>query len=276
MTIDEFLLRTTIRIETITNQGNCSGTGFFFGFCNNKETNQFIPTIVTNKHVIKGAKTGKLRFSIKDADGNPIKGKYYDLKVDYFEERWIMHPDTNIDLCILPIASIHQEIQKSGYDLHYTCLTNNDILSEQEIQEQLSLVEDITVVGYPDGIWDSYNNMPIVRRGITATPIQYDFENETKFLIDAAIYGGSSGSPVFLFNQGVFSVKGGAMAGSRIKLIGIVYAVAQHSVTGQIKIVDVPVAQTPLSVTNIPNNLGVVIKVSKLLEFEGILLELDK
>ena len=69
--------------------------------------------------------------------------------------------------------------------------------------------------------------MPIVRKGITATSLQLDFNNEPKFLIDAAIYGGSSGSPVYIFNQGSYSpANGGLVAGTRLKLIGIVYAAA--------------------------------------------------
>lgn len=64
--------------------------------------------------------------------------------------------------------------------------------------------------------WDAYNNMPITRRGITATPLHVDFENAPRFLIDAAIYGGSSGTPVFVFNQGSYTKPdGGLYAGIR-------------------------------------------------------------
>lgn len=92
-------------------------------------------------------------------------------------------------------------IEKVQDLLDCTTLTLSDIPSKEEIVNTISRIEDITVVGYPDGIWDSYNNMPIVRKGITATSLQLDFNNEPKFLIDAAIYGGSSGSPVYIFNQ---------------------------------------------------------------------------
>ena len=96
----------------------------------------------------------------------------------------------------------NQEYIKKVQDLlDCTTLTLSDIPSKEEIVNTISRIEDITVVGYPDGIWDSYNNMPIVRKGITATSLQLDFNNEPKFLIDAAIYGGSSGSPVYIFNQ---------------------------------------------------------------------------
>ncbi|MDE6519938.1 MAG: hypothetical protein K2K91_05685 [Ruminococcus sp.] len=102
-----------------------------------------------------------------------------------------------------------------------------------------------------------------------------DFNDTPTFLIDAAIFGGSSGSPVYIFNQGTFPLaNGGICAGSRIKLVGIVYAVAQHTTTGEFQIIDVPTVKKPISVIQIPNNLGVVIHARKLKDFEPILKQL--
>ncbi len=274
MTISEFLLLTTIRIETITPNGICTGTGFFFNFLFNKETGMSIPAIVTNKHVIKDAIKGKLRFSLRNEAGEPQWGHYYDLTVEDFEKAWILHPEGSVDLCIMPIAEIHKMVQSNGINLHYTALCVDDIPSDQDLKDNYSRVEDITIVGYPDGIWDAANNMPIVRKGITATALQLDFNNAPKFLVDAAIYGGSSGSPVFVFNQGSYSpANGGLVAGSRIKLVGVIHAVAQHTVTGDIRIIDVPVSKAPIVATNIPNNLGVAIHARKLKDFEVMLRE---
>lgn len=272
LTLAEQLLLTTIRIETTVPGGVSTGTGFFFSFKNDPDNHQHIPVIVTNKHVVKNAITGKLRFSLKDMEGNPLWGQYYDLVLNNFEQRWIMHPEQGVDLCILPIANIHREIQKAQKELYYFPLKSSNIPTEEYIKENFSRIEDITVVGYPDGIWDSINNLPITRRGITATPLQFDFENSPKFLIDAAIYGGSSGSPVFVFNQGSYSIPGkGLYAGDRIMLVGIVYAVAQHTVTGEVQIIDIPAVKTSIAKTLIPNNLGVAIHIRKLLDFERIL-----
>lgn len=268
----EFLLLTTIRIETTIPGGISTGTGFFFSLKRDEKQGQHIPVIVTNKHVVKNAISGKLRFSLKDSDGNPLWGEYYDIEIDNFESRWIMHPELDVDLCVLPIANIEREIQKSKKLLNYAVLRPQDIPTKEELLADFSRIEDITVVGYPDGIWDSVNNIPITRKGITATPLQLDFENTPRFLIDAAIYGGSSGSPVYVFNQGAYTRPGkGLYAGNRLKLVGIVYAVAQHTVTGELNFVDIPAAKTPIAKTLIPNNLGVAIHAQKLLDFEAIL-----
>ena len=123
----EFLLLSTIRIETTVPNGICTGTGFFFSLKNDEATKMHVPVIVTNKHVIKNAITGKLRFSLKDSEGNPLWGEYFDLTLNNFESRWILHPDKSVDLCILPIANIHREIQKSHKELNYTVLRPCDI-----------------------------------------------------------------------------------------------------------------------------------------------------
>lgn len=275
MNTSELVLLSTIRIETTVPNGISTGTGFFFSFLENEQTGQFVPTIVTNKHVVKDAIVGKLRFSLKDKEGKPIIGEFYDLVLDNFESRWIKHPDSKVDLCILPIANIHEEIEKSQKSLYYTAFTMKEIPNVSELKKDFSSIEDITIIGYPDGIWDSFNNMPIVRKGITATALQTNFNNEPKFLVDAAIYGGSSGSPVLVFNEGSYSLPNGTLvAGNRVKLVGIIYAVAQHTVNGDIKIVDAPVSKTPIAITQIPNNLGVAIHARKLKEFEVILKKL--
>lgn len=65
------------------------------------------------------------------------------------------------------------------------------------------------MIGYPNGLWDSVNNMPIVRRGTMATNISLNHNDKREFVIDAACFPGSSGSPVVLFNKGGYADKKG-------------------------------------------------------------------
>lgn len=271
------LLKTTIRIESQVPGGISTGTGFFFNFCVDKERGTSIPVIVTNKHVIKDSTIGRLRFPLADKSGKVISEKTYDVAIPEFEKNWICHPNVNIDLCVLPIAPILQSWNNSELIVTYVSLTKDDLLSSADLENLVSSIEDLTIIGYPDGIWDEFNNMPVVRNGITATPLHLDFRNEPTFLIDAAIYGGSSGSPVYLFNRGSYPQKdGGICIGNRLKLVGIVSAVFQHIVTGEVKIFPVPTTSIPGVVTAIPNNLGIAIHARKLLDFEQILCSLSK
>ena len=128
------------------------------------------------------------------------------------------------------------------------------------------------MVGYPNGIWDSKNNKPIFRKGITATDIKYDYNGKKEFVIDAACFPGSSGSPVLIFNQGMYTDKfGNTYAGSgRAKLLGVLYAGPQYVTEGEIKTVVIPTVERSIAISQIPNNLGYVIKAERILELEKL------
>lgn len=132
-------------------------------------------------------------------------------------------------------------------------------------------MDDITMIGYPKGIWDEANNFPVFRKGITATNPKYNWNNKKEFLIDCACFPGSSGSPVLLINMGGYFTRSGLTLGStRVKLLGILYAGPQHTATGEIEIVDVPITQRLVLISRIPNNLGIVIKSELLKDFDSV------
>ncbi|MCY1522101.1 hypothetical protein D9M68_569460 [compost metagenome] len=56
--------------------------------------------------------------------------------------------------------------------------------------------------------------------------------------------------------------------GSRVKLLGVLYAGPQHTATGSIQVVNIPTRQEPIAISRIPNNLGIIIKAKKILELE--------
>ena len=128
------------------------------------------------------------------------------------------------------------------------------------------------MIGYPNGIWDSVNNKPIFRKGITATHPKFDYNGKKEFMIDAACFPGSSGSPVFILNEGGYRDKKGNtyLGTTRIMLIGVLYAGPQHTATGEVKIINVPTSQIPVSISSIPNNLGIVIKSFRIKELEKL------
>lgn len=204
MNLDEELINTTIRIETkISDQIKGSGTGFFFNFCNDSENNTCIPAIVTNKHVVKGAISGELVFNVFGDDERPLIGKQIISNIDNFESKWIMHPDSDIDLCVMPIGELINTFKIQGINIFYKGLSRDLIIKETDFKS-ISDIEDVIFIGYPDKIYDKVNNRPIVRKGLTATSVKFDFEGKPLFLIDASVYGGSSGSPVYLYSNGLY------------------------------------------------------------------------
>ena len=55
----------------------------------------------------------------------------------------------------------------------------------------------------------------------------------------------------------------------RIKLLGIHYAGAMHTATGEIQIIAAPSANIPAPITQIPNNIGVAINSKRILDLEA-------
>lgn len=275
LTLTEQLMYSTIRIECELGGGILStGTGFLFKFL--EDGDSWVPVIVTNKHVVKGAINGSFRFTLSDENGNPLNNNHHIFKFNNFESLWIMHPDPQVDLCIMPIAPIVTLAYDKGVKLFFVTLDKSIIPSQEEINE-LTAMEEIVMIGYPNGIWDSVNNLPIFRKGITATHPRINYEGKDEFMIDAACFPGSSGSPVVLLNIGSYPMRnGGIGVGSRLMLLGVLYAGPQHTATGEIKVMNIPVRQEPISISRIPNNLGLVIKSNKLMDFEEILRNMEQ
>lgn len=251
----EQLAHSTVRIECSLSDGRKStGTGFFFALLENDE--QHVPVIVTNKHVVAGAVEGNFLLTLKDKDGNPNVGNVQRFELDQFEQRWVPHPNPEVDLCVMPIAPLVEE----GPGFFYVSLNKALVPTEEDVADMIGL-ERIVMVGYPNGLWDEVNNLPIFRNGVLATDYKYDWNGKPQFVIDAACFPGSSGSPVIQFEIGQYFTRGNLqIGGSRIKFLGILYAGPQHTVEGDIVIVDVPTQQLPKSYAGIPNNLGLVIK----------------
>ena len=259
MTLDEQLIHTTIRVVAIfADKSIGKGTGFFFNFKIGDDT---IPAIVTNKHVVENCTGISLTFNI-DVNGEYVPGNKETLNIKS-SDLIISHPEKDVDLCAVLIGPI---LNNSGNKYYFKCFSQENILSQEYIHNSISNIEDITLIGYPDGIVDTYNNLPVVRRGITATSIKYDFDNKKEFLIDSAIFPGSSGSPVFIYNQGSYSIGNTLYAGDRMLLVGIVYALCQHCIDGELKAVQIPSLNKIVSRSAMPNNLGLVIKAERILE----------
>jgi hypothetical protein len=136
--------------------------------------------------------------------------------------------------------------------------------------DSLDAVEDVAFVGYPANLYDTANLTPILRRGSTATPVALDYQGMPAFLIDAAVFPGSSGSPVFILNQGSWAAReGGLMAGTRLLFLGVLAAVHTRSVTADLAPIPTRVGVTFAD----PLNLGIVFKASAVDEVADLLLE---
>ena len=267
MQLSEQLIYCTTKIISIIDEDKiATGTGFFMNFNENLEKNTCQPVIITNKHVVKNAK--KLIFSVcrGDENNNPLDKEKFTITPDSF--KIVNHPNDDVDLCAIPIASVGSLTHQNNVKLFRGKFGTDLIITEDEINK-CSAMEDIIMIGYPNGLEDSYNNKPIIRKGITSTHLKFDYNGKKEFLIDMACFPGSSGSPIFFCNESSYTTGNSVIIGSRCKLLGLLYAGPQHTSTGSIVFEHIPT--NPKAVVSIPNNLGIVIKAERIKELENLM-----
>ena len=234
LTVGEQLLRTTVLINIKKGISLISGTGFLFS----SHQNIFL---VTNKHVIEGAREIELKFY--GQNGFIVIENNFVASLQY-------------DIAICELNDIPPSIKT---------LTPNQIPTRKQL-ENFDAIEDILFIGYPTGIYDTYNNSPIARKGITATPIALDYEGKYQFLIDASIFPGSSGSPVFIIFQDAHPAKVSESAcaeSTQVLLLGII---AEGYVFGNSIETCCSPPPFPVITTRQMIDLGIVIKSSELIK----------
>ncbi|AMV18884.1 serine protease [Planctomyces sp. SH-PL14] len=261
--MSEGLFYSTVRIEC----DNGVGTGFRFDFA--QEGDQAIPTIVTNKHVVDGATTGTFRFHCANISGLGAV-EHGTVEINPFRSQWIDHPDPTVDLCVFCLAGLMSNLQARGLAMVQPPLGAGFLLTDEE-RNSLFGVEEVLMAGYPLGLADEVNNFPIIRRGVTASNILFDYQGRKEFAIDIACFPGSSGSPVVIMNEGSYRSKNGIAFGDRLRLIGVLYAAPMYKADGTIVVEAVPTSVSSAIQTEIPMNLAFVIKAERLLEFEPLL-----
>ena len=75
------------------------------------------------------------------------------------------------------------------------------------------------------GLADARNNYPIFRKGYTAAHPAVDFNEDGIGLVDMACFPGSSGSPIYILNEGSYRDKHGNsyLGSSRVMLLGVLW-----------------------------------------------------
>lgn len=209
------LLYTTVPIYAHNSDKSLStGTGFLFSV--RESETESIPLLITNYHVLKDAMLGFVELHIGEK-GFPIDKT---IRVQFDKSIIDGNKLGKLDLIAVPLAGTFNDFQNRNIEIFFRTVDQNMVPTKEQ-EDKLSAIENITFIGYPSGLYDEKNKISIIRQGITATPIWNDFKGEEVFLIDAGVFPGSSGSPVFIYNQGTYPVKDGIALGSRLIFVGV-------------------------------------------------------
>lgn len=263
MSIEDDLVLCTVRLQT----ENSIGTGFFYKM-NRTVDEMFKPVIVTNRHVLAGKNNLRMIINSKEEIGYIQRV----INLDNIQDFVYYHPNPQIDLAVIAASQVFIQAEEQGINLDTRYLNENLIAKEEDFKD-ISPIEDVLVVGYPDGLWDQFNNRPLVRKGVTASDFKLDYNGEPQFIIDCTIIPGSSGSPVFLYRKGTYDDGNGnfILNHTLVKLLGINASVYIQLLDGKVIQKDIEIKSESTVQVKSPINLGKIIKATELKAIEPLL-----
>lgn len=216
--IQEQTLYATVRIESTDSTGNIIslGTGFFLQRKLTDDTAKIY--LVSNKHVLNAGTGFNLNF-ISKINGIPVHGKTITVQAPNIQGHIYGHHNSDVDVAAIDLTDLFRE---HANEFHFKTV-NMDMLATFN-EPELNISEEVVFVGFPDGRFDKANNLPLLRNGIISSHPLFDFNGLPQFVIDAQVFPGSSGSPVFVdltfenFKNGRIAIGGP----KNFKLLGIV------------------------------------------------------
>lgn len=228
------------------------GTGLLFNY---KRDNEDFRFLVSNKHVFNGGP--KISILINKGSNGPL-GESFELELS---SAFHGHPDPSVDVAII---AIDKDLCNSE-EPYFCHFVSEEVIPTEEQLNKLDSIESVVFIGCPNGLYDSFNSLPIARTGTTATPLMVDYQGAPTFLVDASVFPGSSGSPVFILNLGFYREGNSCYMGkNRIYFLGIIGSV-------KIKQTNYPTIPVPTSfalVTPVHDylDLGIVYKSRTIIE----------
>ena len=215
----EQLMYTTLRIECMDIMEKVFSIGTGFLIQRPVSDNKYKLYLVSNKHVLCNTESIAISFTI-NKENEPDVGKRIRLPITNIKSNIVGHPDPNVDIAVLECTGLFILMPEQ---LYYKAVSYNMLASFNE--KELSVAENVYFVGYPDDRYDMKNNLPLVRTGMIASNPKYDYNGNPTFIIDAQVFPGSSGSPVYIDLTYENMKNGQIIVGERnIKLLGIVSA----------------------------------------------------
>lgn len=220
--IPEFYINAVISIgKRNATEISWMGTGFFILRKIDKKGN-VCPMFVTNKHVLVNQSSIVLRLrkknsGILDIIDVPIcKGE----KKQYYQ-----HPNEKIDIAVIPLDGkfiSYNDIDFAAFDIDEQAMA-----SEQLRQEGVDEGTLIHMLGFPMGLVNINDNLPICRLGCIARISEAQIQESYNILADIQNFPGNSGSPIVTRPE-LVSIEGTKSLNKSV-LVGIVHSYIPYS-----------------------------------------------
>ena len=270
LTIAETIMYSTLQVQKLDENSIITGhaTGFLASF--RASGDQHVPVLVTNRHVVKDCNNILVHFTRKTTAGGPDTGNVLPVRMPTKDA--ILHPNEDIDLAIVPLAALVKRLREIGTPIFCPFITT-DLIPSADTWKSFDALERVIMVGYPKGLRDKKNNLPIFRSGYTATHPGFDFNGNPEFLVDLPSYKGCSGSPVYLLGNNVYA-KGQALGkpigADRLFLLGVMCALPAVEDTGRLD-GDNKDSNDLKPIMPLHMDLGFIVKSSELLAYRTII-----
>jgi S1-C subfamily serine protease len=187
MAVNEILATVSLVLQLKAGALIGTATGFFY--TRNDEL-----YFVTNQHVVRNEKDDAipdtLRLRLHVSTNDVSNSADFDIPLYNGNLRlWKIHPKYQ-DADIAVIKLDHTQVQGRFFVRAWS--------SQTFIPKQYPLPpgDDIFIMGYPLGFYDTQNNLPIFRNAMIASSYGIPFQGKPLFLTDANLHPGTSGSPV--------------------------------------------------------------------------------
>ncbi|MBI4328485.1 MAG: trypsin-like peptidase domain-containing protein [Chloroflexi bacterium] len=194
MSFEDQVFLTTVRLEVPNSSGNVTvGTGFFLEMPSPRP-GRHVLLLISAKHVLNNPlQIVHMLLNKRGISKDHVElGKPINYLAQY-KEAYFEHPSLDIDLACVNVSNV-----LSRQDIMFKNLQREMFADFTE--SWLMAGRQVLLVGYPENRYDEANNLPILRTGTIASLPKVDFDGKPQFLIDAQVFPGSSGSPVFMNN----------------------------------------------------------------------------
>lgn len=182
------------------NQINFTATGFLFGEPVEGKDNDVYPCLITNRHVVQGCiDSGARVLQVRFNKVGSLDSKIYQIPTHAKDGRelWTFHEDASCDVAAMLLPP--NQFEQGGLRYEF-CRggTGHVIYKDLVHNRQIGEGDGVFVLGFPMGQAGEERNYPIVRQGAIARIQDWADGTSRSVLIDANVFPGNSGGPVFI------------------------------------------------------------------------------